>query len=68
MIEAHMLLLVVHKNSDHFSLMREVTDSKPPITDSWIDLCVKTVACADAREPHVVGVCAGFGLCLVALS
>lgn len=36
-IEAHMNQLFIHKNSDHFSLMREVTDSKPPITDSPID-------------------------------
>jgi hypothetical protein len=36
-IEAHEMLINVHKNSDHFSGMRIVTDSKPPITNEPLD-------------------------------
>lgn len=51
-IEAHILLMHIHKNSDHFSLMREVSDSKPPISNDFMDQYVHpvyyivTVGCA----------------------
>ncbi len=41
-MEAHELLTNIHRNSDHFSGMRVVLDSKPPITREPLDqyVCV----------------------------
>ena len=44
-MEAHELLTNIHRNSDHFSGMRVVLDSKPPITREPLDqyVCVAAV-------------------------
>ena len=36
-IESHEQLLKLHTHSDHFALLREVVDSKPPITGEFMD-------------------------------
>jgi hypothetical protein len=60
-IEAHEMLVNVHKNSDHFSGMRIVTDSKPPITNEPLDQCVG-VCCATGCAPACVSACFPFVL------
>jgi hypothetical protein len=44
-IESHEQLLKIHNHSDHFAGMREVVDSKPPITNSFADRCVRADRC-----------------------
>ena len=39
-IESHEQLLKLHTHSDHFALLREVIDSKPPITGEFMDVYV----------------------------
>jgi hypothetical protein len=39
-IESHEQLLKLHTHSDHFAMLREVVDSKPPITGEFMDRCV----------------------------
>ena len=39
-IESHEQLLKLHTHSDHFALLREVIDSKPPITSEFMDVYV----------------------------
>ena len=73
-IESHEQLLKLHTHSDHFAMLREVVDSKPPITGEFMDRCVcdnggmlcsAVRACcvlcgSPARAPHVSVTVAAF--------
>ena len=62
-IESHEQLLKLHTHSDHFALLREVIDSKPPITgefmDRWVRCCMWW--CCSSNAPHLAPQVAGDG-------